>query len=87
VRTRYRVARAARRLLGLAERGLESAAAEEADVDGRVHGQGKKGRKGDGRKERARLEKDAAKSKPRPKAKTITGDAGVWNPFTHLKDA
>ncbi|KAI0297349.1 hypothetical protein BC826DRAFT_1103452 [Russula brevipes] len=32
VRTRYRVARAARRLLGLAERGLESAAAEEADV-------------------------------------------------------
>jgi hypothetical protein len=39
-RTRYRVARAARRLLGLTERGLESEAAEEADVfEGRAEGQ------------------------------------------------
>ncbi|KAH9989227.1 hypothetical protein BJV77DRAFT_696442 [Russula vinacea] len=41
VRTRYRVARAARRLLGLAERGLESAAAEDA-VDGRGQGRARK---------------------------------------------
>ncbi|KAH9959485.1 hypothetical protein BC827DRAFT_1268832 [Russula dissimulans] len=82
VRTRYRVARAARRLLGLAERGLESAAAEEADlVDGRVQGQGKKG--AGKKKDRSRLErKDVSKSKP--KTKTMTGDAGeVWNPFVH----
>lgn len=85
VRTRYRVARAARRLLGLAERGLESAAAEDA-VDGRGQGQSKKGFKGHGRKEKARSGKDVAKS--RPKMKTMTGDAEeVWNPLAHLKDA
>jgi len=89
-RTRYRVARAARRLLGLAERGLESAAAEEADVvDGRVQGLRKKGGggKGDGRKGKTKPDRDAVKS--RPKSKTMTGDAAreVWNPFAHLKDA
>jgi hypothetical protein len=79
VRTRYRVARAARRLLGLAERGLESAAAEGAE------GQGKKGLKGKGRKEKTRSEKDV---RSRPKMKTLTGDADeVWNPFAHVKDA
>jgi hypothetical protein len=79
VRTRYRVARAARRLLGLAERGLESAAAEEADGGG----QSKKGHKG--KKEKTRSGKDAART--RPKTKTLTGDAKeVWNPFAHLKD-
>lgn len=80
VRTRYRVARAARRLLGLAERGLESAAAEDAGlVDGRAQGQSKKGIKGKGRKEKA---KDV---KSRPKVKTLTGDADeAWNPFAHL---
>jgi hypothetical protein len=80
VRTRYRVARAARRLLGLAERGLESAAAEDPDVmDGRAQGQSKKGLKGKGRKEKV---KDV---KSRPKVKTLTGDADeVWNPFAHL---
>ena len=79
VRTRYRVARAARRLLGLAERGLESAAAEEADGGG----QSKKGHKG--KKEKTRSGKDAART--RPKIKTLTGDAkDVWNPFAHLKD-
>jgi hypothetical protein len=82
VRTRYRVARAARRLLGLAERGLESAAAEEADVGG----QSKKGRKGNGKKEKTRSGKDAART--RPKMKTLTGDTEeVWNPLAHLKDA
>lgn len=82
VRTRYRVARAARRLLGLTERGLESAAAEEADVGG----QSKKGRRENGKKEKKRLEKDAARI--RPKTKTLTGDAEeVWNPLAHLKDA
>ena len=81
VRTRYRVARAARRLLGLAERGLESAAAEEADG-----GQSKKGHKGNGKKEKTRSGKDAART--RPKTKTLTGDVQeVWNPFAHLKDA
>jgi hypothetical protein len=91
VRTRYRVARAARRLLGLAERGLESAAAEDADVaDGRVQGLSKKGRvssKGDGRKDKAPSQRDVAKSKSRPRTKTMTGDAveEVWNPFAHLK--
>jgi len=89
VKTRYRVARAARRLLGLTERGLESAAAEDADVGGgRVQGQGqsKKGLKGNGRKEKARSGKDVARS--RPKMKSMTGDAGeVWNPFAHIKDA
>lgn len=83
VRTRYRVARTARRLLGLAERGLESAAAEDADVaDGRLQGQSKQGFKGKGRKDKA---KDV---KSRPKVKTLTGDADeVWNPFAHIKDA
>ena len=81
VRTRYRVARAARRLLGLAERGLESAAAEEADAGG----QSKKGHK-IGKKEKTRSGKDAARSRPR--TKTLTGDAEeVWNPFAHLEDA
>lgn len=80
VRTRYRVARAARRLLGLAERGLESAAAEEADAGG----QSKKGHKGNGKKEKTRSGKDRAK---RPKTKTLTGDTEeVWNPFAHLED-
>src|SRR5712691_8744616 len=87
------VARAARRLLGLTERGLESAAAEEADVvDGRVQGLRKKGgggggSKGDGRKGKTKPDRDAVKS--RPKSKTMTGDAAreVWNPFAHLKDA
>jgi len=91
VRTRYRVARAARRLLGLAERGLESAAAEEAEgVDGRVQGQSKKGHKGNGKKEKTRSEKDVGKTRPKTKAKTktLTGDADeVWNPFANLKDA
>jgi hypothetical protein len=68
-RTRYRVARAARRLLGLVERGLESAAAEEADV---VDGRSKKGHKGNGKKEKARSEKNVVKTKP--KSKTLTGD-------------
>ncbi|KAI9454493.1 hypothetical protein F5148DRAFT_1151693 [Russula earlei] len=98
-RTRYRVARAARRLLGLAERGLESAAAEEADVvDGRVQGRSKKAgggnsTRGNGRKEKAlrsEKEKDAAVAgKSRQKTKTVAGDAEpvVWNPFAHLKDA
>jgi len=50
---RYRVARAARRLLGLAERGLERIAAEDADVvDGRVQGQSKNGFKWKRRKEK-----------------------------------
>lgn len=81
VRTRYRVARAARRLLGLAERGLESAAAEEADGGG----QSKKGHKGNGKKEKTRSGKDAART--RPKTKTLTGDVEeVWNPLAHLKD-
>jgi len=86
VRTRYRVARAARRLLGLAERGLESAAAEEADlVEGRVQGQRKKGVSK--KKGKARSERNAT-AKSRPKTKTMTGDAdGVWNPFVQLKDA
>lgn len=85
VRTRYRVARAARRLLGLTERGLESAAAEEADAaDGRVQGLSKKG---GGRKGKTKSDRDAVKS--RPKTKTMTGGAPreVWNPFAHLKDA
>ena len=82
VRTRYRVARAARRLLGLAERGLESAAAEEADVGG----QSKKGHKGKGKKEKTRSGKNATMT--RPKTKTLTGDVEeVWNPLAHLKDA
>ena len=92
-RTRYRVARAARRLLGLTERGLESAAAEEADVtDGRVQGLSKKGggggsSKAGGRKGKTKSDRDAVKS--RPKTKTMTGGAPreVWNPFAHLKDA
>ncbi len=61
---------------------MESAAAEEADVGG----QSKKGRKGDGKKEKTRARKDAAR--PRPRTKTLTGDAEeVWNPFAHLEDA
>ena len=94
-RTRYRVARAARRLLGLTERGLESAAAEEADVvGGRVQGLSKKGggggsSKGDVRKGKIKSGRDAVKS--RPKTKTMTGGHGVakevWNPFAHLKDS
>jgi hypothetical protein len=60
---------------------LESAAAEEADVGG-----SKKGHKGNGKKEKTRSGKDAAR--PRPRTKTLTGDAqDVWNPFAHLKDA
>ncbi|KAI9444082.1 hypothetical protein H4582DRAFT_2095424 [Lactarius indigo] len=76
-RTRYRVARAARRLLGLTERGLESEAAEEADVvEGRVQGQSKMGRKADARK------KDRARRRATRSATTEE----VWNPFAHLKD-
>jgi hypothetical protein len=70
----------------LTERGLESAAAEDADVgDGRAQGQSKKGLKGNnGRKEKARSGKDVARS--RPKMKTMTGNAEeVWNPFANLK--
>ncbi|KAH9023927.1 hypothetical protein EDB84DRAFT_1564571 [Lactarius hengduanensis] len=75
-RTRYRVARAARRLLGLTERGLESEAAEEADVvEGRVQGQSKKGRRADARK------KDRARTRA-----TRSATTEVWNPFAHLKD-
>jgi hypothetical protein len=71
----------------LTERGLESAAAEDADVgDGRAQGQSKKGLKGNGRKEKARSGKDVARS--RPKMKTMTGDAAeMWNPFANLKGA
>ncbi|KAH8992680.1 hypothetical protein EDB92DRAFT_1945099 [Lactarius akahatsu] len=77
-RTRYRVARAARRLLGLTERGLESEAAEEADVvEGRVQGQSKKGRRVDARK------KDRARTRTRT---TRSATTEVWNPFAHLKD-
>ncbi|KAI0302789.1 hypothetical protein B0F90DRAFT_1712057 [Multifurca ochricompacta] len=88
-RTRYRVARAARRLLGLTERGLESEAAEEADVvEGRVLGQSKKGlRKGD--KDRKK-EKGGRAERERDQTKMGSkGDADekVWNPFAHLKDA
>lgn len=61
---------------------MESAAAEEADGGG----QSKKGHKGDGKKEKTRSKKDAART--RPKTKTLTGDAEeVWNPLAHLKDA
>ena len=81
-RTRYRVARAARRLLGLTERGLESEAAEEADVvEGRVQGQSKKGLRGDARKERARSQKNRARARA-----TRSATEEVWNPFAHLKD-
>ena len=74
-RTRYRVARAARRLLGLTERGLESEAAEEAD-----EGQSKRG----GRKDRARLQRDRARVRARATRSIITEE--VWNPFAHLTD-
>ncbi|KAH9041488.1 hypothetical protein EDB83DRAFT_1625598 [Lactarius deliciosus] len=75
-RTRYRVARAARRLLGLTERGLESEAAEEADVvEGRVQGQSKKGRRADARK------KDRARTRA-----TRSATTDVWNPFAHLEN-
>jgi hypothetical protein len=61
---------------------LESAAAEEADVGG----QSKKSHKVNGKKEKTRSGKDAART--RTKTKTLTGDAQeVWNPFAHLKDA
>jgi hypothetical protein len=79
-RTRYRVARAARRLLGLTERGLESEAAEEADaVEGRVQGQSKRG----ARKDRARLQKERVRTRTRV---TRSATEEVWNPFAHLKD-
>jgi hypothetical protein len=72
-------------LLVLTERGLESAAAEEGDTEGRVQGQGsKKGLKGAGRKGKGRVEKD------RRAARTQKGaieESEVWNPFAHLKDA
>jgi hypothetical protein len=77
-RTRYRVARAARRLLGLTERGLESEAAEEAD-EGRVQGQSKRG----SRKDRARLQRDRARVRARATRSTAED---VWNPFAHLTD-
>jgi hypothetical protein len=79
-RSRYRVARVARRLLGLTERGLESEAAEEADaVEGRVQGQSKKG----ARKDRARLQKERVMTRTRV---TRSATEEVWNPFAHLKD-
>jgi hypothetical protein len=79
-RSRYRVARVARRLLGLTERGLESEAAEEADaVEGRVQGQSKKG----ARKDRARLQKERVTTRTRV---TRSATEEVWNPFAHLKD-
>jgi hypothetical protein len=89
VRTRYRVARAARRLLGLTERGLESAAAEEADVvEGRVQGQSsKKGFKGDGRKEKGHAGKERDRVVRTTKSGGAAEDSEVWNPFAHLKNA
>ncbi|KAF8260312.1 hypothetical protein EI94DRAFT_1748909 [Lactarius quietus] len=79
-RTRYRVARAARRLLGLTERGLESDAAEEAD-EGRVQGN-KKG----ARKDRARLQKERERKRARARVVATRSTEDVWNPFAHLTD-
>jgi hypothetical protein len=77
-RTRYRVARAARRLLGLTERGLESEAAEEADVvEGRGQGQSKRGARRD------RAQRDKARVRARA---TRSAPEDVWNPFAHLTD-
>ena len=82
-RTRYRVARAARRLLGLTERGLESEAAEEADiVEGRAEGQSKKG----ARKDRARSQKEKERARARARVTATRNAAEVWNPFAHLTD-
>lgn len=83
-RTRYRVARAARRLLGLTERGLESEAAEEADtVEGRGQGQSKRGARRD--KARSQRDKDKARARTRATRSTIAAE-DVWNPFAHLTD-
>jgi hypothetical protein len=77
-RTRYRVARAARRLLGLTERGLESQAAEEADIiEGREQGQSKRG----ARRDRVRLQRDRARVRAMA---TRSAPEDVWNPFAHL---
>jgi hypothetical protein len=75
-------------LLGLTERGLESAAAEEADVaEGRVQGQSsKRGLKGDGKKEKGRAGKDRVPVRMTKRGGAVE-DSEVWNPFAHLKDA
>ena len=82
-RTRYRVARAARRLLGLTERGLESEAAEEADVvEGRAQGQSKRG----ARRDRARSQKERDRARARARVTRSVTTEDVWNPFAHLTD-
>ncbi|KAI0263070.1 hypothetical protein BC834DRAFT_971611 [Gloeopeniophorella convolvens] len=93
VRTRYRVARAARRLLGLTERALVSAAAEEEDADEPVRkAPGKKAKAVETKedvRERARgkvADRGKAKGKAKGKENRVAleedaRDEEDWDPF------